>query len=608
MEFLLSSMGGFPLDTKQGRDMREIIIRHVHTKGFEYFRSLLNSEKPFSWQKEIPALAKIFEISKSKPPITRSLVNEMIKIHQFRNAYLKLQDIIPPQQFIMMVSILTTFFKKGELVEVWPISINMDTISQDSGDVKMGLRGMGPIIMKLFQQITGGDMNPEFSKMSEDVFNETDPLTSNELKYVKKRLDIPNVFTDNIGSLLGSASIAEARNTIDQYGKASAIKFLKPQGIFYFLCEREMIRKFLPAKIEEITKWHLMLSGEADNIVKLKTLIKLTTDLIDYSVNLFKPEFDYQLEAQYTALGHKAYHRPSQSVRSVEIINYSTKNYPVIVMTKAPGISLGRFIKIGSGEYKAKGNDYINRPVTRQHIKDVRSYLNNLQDLWCAECLFGKNGFHHADLHPGNIIVSPDRDYITVIDYGSTAFLSQKEVCFLLKLNKLASSYKKLDRDSTKYVVNFKASSEDVKYFNGDQHLADKLLSIPNNRKRHNKNKKIQLRFAQYIVTLCLARKIATIPFLLYEPTQILADQQEARRFSTMFINCFIKMEDIAECMDSAIVSFGRGISYIQGAMTLLWEISGDTFYNAHTIDKAVMKGLFLNPKMTANLLLDRPC
>ena len=52
---------------------------------------------------------------------------------------------------------------------------------------------------------------------------------------------------------------------------------------------------------------------------------------------------------------------------------------------------------------------------------DRRALADRLMRVWCR--MLFKDGFYHADPHPGNILVSPN-GYLTLLDFGATASLS----------------------------------------------------------------------------------------------------------------------------------------------------------------------------------------
>lgn len=375
------------------------------------------------------------------------------------------------QQILFFQAAIGNYFTKDE--KLWPVALNIDlTYKQSLRSVerlssqaeqlgKAALSGAGPFIIKLLQQIGNSSSVSSSGKLNvkqllDSVFDNVPAMSDAELEWVTSKMKIPEVFKRNLDKArIGSASLAQAHETKDEFDMPMVIKFLKPVYLYYYMCECDFFLTTVWKNIRSRSaKLVNMLLAEQrkpksdscdDNVSSTDAdlLIRQTRQILLFFVREFAGEFNYTQEAFNTVAGYAIYNTPSQHVRSIQLRNYTDDPYPAIVQTKAPGVSLRQLMKQINAE----------PPDTRTALySKVYASLLQLREIWSKNIFWG-NGFFHADCHNGNIIC-PDADTIKqgypvdlyLIDYGSTGKLTKQEQCRLIDTMLITAKFVDLNR------------------------------------------------------------------------------------------------------------------------------------------------------------------
>lgn len=294
--------------------------------------------------------------------------------------------------------ILNTYFDRPVLLS--PVYINMFyeyllldgdlNLSQETRIIKSIVRGGGPIMIKTLQQFAHKeDLSTEFRDILNDVYDNLSPVCELELDILKPILHVTQLTQEPISV----ASIGEVHH--GKMGDVSVVvKFIKPRSLLYILSEI------------------IVLSKISD------TLDKKSREYTKYKIYKIGKEFSFNKEQEHGNRINKIFN--TSSVTSIKILDAKDTPVPCLIMTYGKGISLRQFISNNTEI------DKINLlvPAFRELIR-----------LWLTNTVLG-DGFSHADLHPGNILVDTEcTPYkITLIDFGSAAVLNKNQQYFLLKV------------------------------------------------------------------------------------------------------------------------------------------------------------------------------
>jgi hypothetical protein len=365
------------------------------------------------------------------------------------------------QQILFFQAAMGNYVKNNS--KLFPVALNVDLAYYQSENENIQLRvgqaalsGSGPFILKLLQQI-GNSASAEHTdlpvkELLTSIFNGVPAMGTEELKHVKEKMKLTQSVKEQIeDKSLGSASIAEAHKT-NFHGVPAVVKFLKPAYVFYYLCECDFFLRTVWTNIAVRAKNVIKgMKKDLCNEVDLPTeklLIKQTRQILLFFVKEFAGEFFYENEAMNTIAGFEVYNKQNQHVRSAQLLEYIVDPYPAIVQTLAPGVSLKSLLE----DIIAKEKDI---PEKKRIYNKVYHSLLRLRQLWMGNLFWG-NGFFHADLHNGNIIVPTlddikkaikDRKSIDLylIDYGSAGKLKKEEQCNLIDTMLVTSKFKQLN-------------------------------------------------------------------------------------------------------------------------------------------------------------------
>ncbi len=313
------------------------------------------------------------------------------------------------------------------------------------------VKGAGPIMQKLMQGIPDRVVSPGVAAAVQASKSDLRPISEKYVDQVLERLK--NESKGQVQSImklrsLGAASIAET-----------------------FLCEitdNQGSKKQVVVKIKRPdAKMHI--ENEAKFLVKLANDADPTGVMGNSVTNHIQKvyeELDFRHEVNNALIGQSLYNgtdsKTQGTVRSVKI----NKDIPVgedyIVMDKAEGVTLDRYIADIKKKYEAimepltvttesgkkrvvltSANISSLNEVKEKLYKEMMSaqkhkeHVYRLAHKWCYEAFFDKY-FHHGDLHSGNIMISDES--ATVLDYGNASKFTGEEIAPITKMTAAAGA------------------------------------------------------------------------------------------------------------------------------------------------------------------------
>jgi len=497
-------------------------------------------EKPY-WSKESPSLRSTFKLDRSRSgtvTISTTLLSE-----KYVDQLIGTADWMTVQQKILFKTMILTYFKSNP--RLLPIHLNMDftflksksKINSSQSPIervktlfKSLLSGAGPFILKILQQInTANDSKIDgkisVSDITKDIFSTVPSLTPNETNFVLESFDIDSSYVTAPHynpKVLGSASIAETHKTFsDKYEQKSVLKFIKPIYAYYFLCELNFLLSDAWKEIRKQSK------GDEKHIKQCRKLLL-------FFVNEFIKEFDYFGEYVNTTIGFKTYDRPRDHVSSIVALECSIDPFPVLILSYVDGKSVDSLVDDSS----------------KSELVTMYKHVDNLVKIWFKNTLWG-NGFFHADLHPGNLIVDKSGT-VNVIDFGSCGVLSKSEQCAMITAMVVSGQF-----------VNMEKAKHNTE----------------SGRKAYAKNLTTSEDFVKAIWNVCHVKKYT--PSHLKEIAKKIVDLRfgdpsGGLNFPTLFLDIIQYSDDIGLCTNSPVLLFGRACAYIGSLMKRIEERCND--------------------------------
>lgn len=323
------------------------------------------------------------------------------------------------------------------------------------------IKGAGPLLHKMMQGLPISAVSEDMEEMVSDVRSN---LTQIDEDIVDARLQ--SIIDDSDGVIerieklrvLGAASVGQTI-LVKIYEKG------KTEGV-------EKVVKILKPDVKNAMEREIAFMEQCAREVDLEAYRKKNNganpeDPANYVGGMLKTfrgkkesilrELDLRFEADNVEIG-KMYIDPLQHIRSMQLDPNVKSSINAIVLEKAEGITIDKFIKNTSNE-RAEIERYVTAPndnekknqdpdIVYQSVKkldDMRSqlikkqkYVNALINKWMQEALFG-SGYFHGDLHAGNIMI--DDDGVTVIDYGNVGKLTESDQKDILNMMAAAMNY-----------------------------------------------------------------------------------------------------------------------------------------------------------------------
>ena len=546
------------------------------------------------WQNESPDLYAKYKSEKLKrlnmfePSGLTSMANLILTDENIDNLIGK-AVWMTEQQIIFLKTLISLYFKTN--MRLWPVHLNMDlTFSQMQTEIKTRLSqnssanstadlslenstkhevlsmiknlcksmlsGSGPFVLKILQQINTANesalsKNIKVSDITADIFSNIPGLTNEERIYVVDHLEVESSLKEKMTpETLGSASIAETHITYsDEYAQQVIMKFVKPMYAYYFLCEVNFLLtdvwKQLPVSM----------NGKSKYILQCRKLLM-------FFIREFIKEFDYQGEFNNTVIGYEVYNQTHGKIKSIIAMQVVIDPFPVLILEYVKGIPLDTVVNANQ--------------LSKDEIVDLYKRVYELMEEWMKKTLWGKSGFFHSDLHPGNIMFTENRD-LYLIDYGSCGILTAKHQCLLLSAMLTSGNIK------------------NIKYSE---------LSTPKNQKIHRTNVIMSRRFVKIIWELCDLSNHD--PRHLEEVADKILNykQQWGIYFAGLFLDVIRHSDDIGSCTNSPNLLFGRGVAYLGNMLNLLVKKCGNLKTCPHlSAGKMVAKNLIAHPQQLINVI-----
>lgn len=551
---------------------------------------IIKPDQPY-WQKETSNLetpSSPGNISLSHHVLTKDRVEKLVGDASWMTI----------QQKILFKTLVLGYFRKNE--RLWPVHLNMDYAflrnqsALETADslpqralilFQSLLSGAGPFMLKVFQQInTSNDQTLDggikVSDLAKNVFGSVPPLTNAESDLVKGNISffLPSSqkYIKNMkAQTLGSASIAETHETHDAKNRKAIIKIIKPIYAYFFLCEVDFLLRDAWKGLREYS--HVRDRSEAE----ANKYLKQCRQLLMFFIKEFTSEFDYHQEAYQTRRGHEIYNNPESHLRAINVIDVHSSESPfsALVLDYVEGTTLDSLLKKGLPPTETDQNPW--QPIYER--------VDKLIVVWFKNTLWG-DGFFHADLHPGNLMISPDLQTLSPIDFGSCGQLTEPEQCALLRAMIISGRLIQLTPEEKERYTAPDASSS-AKLRNALFIRARDTL-LPRGRKlsaeeqlivKLQRNYRVAEKFVQAIWNVCHVNEAHRAK--AKELAQRIVEKNAFTRwgfyFSELFLNIVALSDDIGSCTTSAILLFGRACAYV-GTLIMKLQINCAEYQQQH--------------------------
>ena len=578
------------------------------------------------WKTEIPNLNKLpgfwRQVKRATSFGEGSAVGSLLKMTIDYTSLFDVKKIVgkadwmTKQQTVMFLAAIPAYLRNSDTM--FPVFANMDYTYRkakegDKGTKKEGgpapfadkpylvrkalplftaaMRGSGPLMLKLLQQLNvkpastpqerrhekhcgkregkfaAGKGGISLTEITEGIFADLPLLTPREVQFIKSRIADPEfrVFLDRLNASdgpKGSASLAQVYFVPDGHEGTAVVKFLKPMYVFYFLCECNLL-------LTEVWRRIAALADTPEIAMDVRRLLLAL-------VREFGHEFDFSREAKFTVQGFEVYNRPKINVRSIQLLGANLEPFPALVTTKAPGAGLDKWIE--------------RKDVPVGRVETLYRAISNLLTLWFKNAFWG-TGLIHADLHPGNIFVSEDMTFVTLIDYGSCVVLRERQQCLLVDAMVISAQFTEMieyipaiapDNCTTPVKQDLDRVEGPLSFYRGRLTpqqwvgLRERLGADTGRVDReHAQNIQTGIKFVKKIWQAC---RVAERP--LSEVTQVAEDILDYTRylsFGVLFVAIANKaINGLGECISNEILMFGRGIAYIGTMVGNVQEVCSD--------------------------------
>jgi len=252
------------------------------------------------------------------------------------------------------------------------------------------LESLGPTFIKLGQILSlRVDLFPE--KYLEELSKLQDRGPKVDFEYLKKYLGEKIYAFEFIEPTpIGTGSIAQVHKGILKTGEKVAIKFIKPKVEEQIKTDLNILEKFL-SFIEKLP----FLKSLYKNLDLKKVFEEIKSSLLE--------EINLENELSYISLFRKSL---NSEICYIPKPFWDLSNKKVLVVEFVEGEKITSFVKNSKNDLK--------------QIEDILSKLLKVTFKQLFEL-----GYFHADLHPGNIIITKDKK-ICLIDFGIIGRVSRK--------------------------------------------------------------------------------------------------------------------------------------------------------------------------------------
>jgi ubiquinone biosynthesis protein len=266
-------------------------------------------------------------------------------------------------------------------------------------DLSKMLQRFGPSFVKLGQALSVRPdiIGPELAKKLSQLQDNMRPFPTYLVeRIIKKELgaSVDELFLDFNPIPVAAASIAQVHQVVLQDGTKVAVKILRPHIGRSFKRDLALFR-FIASGIEIIPAWRRL---------KAKEVVGMFAGIV-------RKELDLRLEAAAAAelaanlKNDKGIHIPAIYWR------YTTRR--VLVMEWVDGVPIHDI------------------PALQQEQHDLPALAKNMYLHFLNQAY--RDGFFHADIHPGNVFVTKD-SIITLVDFGIMARLSEETRYFVAEI------------------------------------------------------------------------------------------------------------------------------------------------------------------------------
>jgi ubiquinone biosynthesis protein len=254
----------------------------------------------------------------------------------------------------------------------------------------LALEELGPIFIKIGQTLS---IRPDIigKEIADELVKLQNNLKSSDFSLIKKIIEaefqdsLENIFTDFEQQPVAAASIAQVHKAVIN-DKIVAVKILRP----------DIEKKFL-----KDIKLMYFIARVMEYFISNSSRLKATDIVKNFHQNILI-ELDLTLEAA-AANTIQDYHKDDDTIIVPEIYwEYTTKN--ILTMQWVDGTSI-----------------YNEQELALLEIDNIE-VATNLAKMFFLQAF--NHGFYHADLHPGNILIS-NTGKIILLDFGIMGRLEQ---------------------------------------------------------------------------------------------------------------------------------------------------------------------------------------
>ena len=308
-------------------------------------------------------------------------------------------------------------------------------MSDNSLLLRVFIESAGPLALKVMQkfaQVPG--LKAAYSTAFKLSYEKNCAITKPEFEYIRNKLvnnPWSNASIKAISSTpLSVASVGQVHlATVEALDSTSSMydhaifKMIKPMTMFYLLFESCASGIPITADFLDDDKMEDACRALGESSDAKKYLVYMVFSMIQ--------ELNFTNEYQNIKKGLSVYTDHRRGLYTVEAYGVNNDVLPVLIMNIADGESLNAIV--------VRADTVLRRKM--MHVFKELIYR------WVFNALLDAKGYMHADLHGGNIFVSPDDGHITIIDFGNFVTITKAVQCYLLNIfllhNKVRNSRRK---------------------------------------------------------------------------------------------------------------------------------------------------------------------